>query len=71
VKDPHPENAGPPAKGANSFTERQAKRHIENSGYSNVTALTKDDSGVWHGSAMKGGKSYNVSLDFKGNVVTN
>ena len=71
VKDAHPENAGPPAAGANSFTEGQARGHIENSGYTNVTALSKDADGVWHGSAMKGGKTYNVSLDFKGNVVTN
>lgn len=71
VKDTHPENAGPPAAGANSFTEGQARHHIENSGYTNVTALTKDENGVWHGTAMKGGKTMNVSLDFKGNVVTN
>ncbi len=71
LKDTHPENAGPPAAGANSFTEGQARQHIENSGYTNVTALTKDQNGVWHGTAMKGGKTMNVSLDFKGNVVTN
>lgn len=71
VKDTHPENAGPPAAGANSFTEGQARQHIENSGYTSVTALTKDQNGVWHGTAMKGGKTMNVSLDFKGNVVNN
>ncbi len=71
VKDTHPENAGPLAAGANSFTEGQARHHMENSGYTNVTALSKDENGVWHGSAMKGGKTMNVSLDFKGNVVTN
>jgi hypothetical protein len=71
VKAPHPENAGPPAAGANSFTEGQAKKHIENSGYTNVTDLTKDAQGVWHGTAMKDGKTLNVALDFKGNVVTN
>jgi putative membrane protein len=71
VKETHQENAGPAAKGANSFTEGQARGHIENSGYTNVTALTKDENGVWHGTAMKGGKTVAVSLDFKGNVVTN
>jgi periplasmic protein CpxP/Spy len=71
VKAPHPENAGPPAAGANSFTEGQAKEHIEHSGYTNVTDLMKDDKGVWHGKATKGGATMNVALDFKGNVVTN
>lgn len=71
IKDPHPENAGPPAAGANSFSDGQAKGHIENSGYSNVTDLSKDANGLWHAKAMKGGKSVNVSLDFKGNVVAN
>lgn len=71
VKAPHPENAGGLKAGANSFTDGQAKGHIENSGYTNVTELTKDADGVWHAKAMKGGQTYNVSLDFKGNVVTN
>ena len=71
IKDPHPDNAGPAAAGANSFTEGQAREHIVNSGYSNVTGLTKDANGVWHGTAMKAGQTHNVSLDFKGNVVTN
>ena len=71
IKAPHPENAGPPAAGSNSFTEGQAKGHIENSGYANVSGLSKDANGVWHAKATKGGQSYSVSLDFKGNVVTN
>ena len=70
VKDAHPENAGPLAKGANSFTEGQARKHIEKEGYSNVSALTKDENGVWHGTAQKGGETKKVTLDFKGNVVT-
>ena len=70
IKTPHEENAGPPAAGANSFTEGQARGHIENSGYTNVTDLSKDSSGLWHAKAMKGGQSVAVSLDFKGNIVT-
>ena len=58
-----------PVAGANSFTEGQAKSRIESRGYSNVTGLKKDDSGVWRGKAMKDGKSVDVSLDFQGNVV--
>lgn len=71
VKDAHPQNAGPLAAGANSFTEGQAIKHIEHSGFTNVTGLAKDENGVWHGKAMKGGQAVNVALDFKGNVVTN
>ena len=63
-------NPGAPVAGANSFTEGQAKSRIESHGYSNVTDLKKDDSGVWRGKAMKDGKSVDVSLDFQGNVVT-
>ncbi len=70
VKDVHQENAGPAASGANSFTEAQARQHILNSGYTSVTGLTQDSSGVWHGTATKNGKAGPVSLDFKGNVVT-
>jgi hypothetical protein len=63
-------NPGAPVAGANSFTEGQAKSRIVSHGYSNVTDLKKDESGVWRGKAMKDGKSVDVSLDFQGNVVT-
>ena len=62
-------NPGAPVAGRNSFTEGQAKSRIESNGYSNVTSLMKDDSGVWRGKAQKDGKSVDVSLDFQGNVV--
>jgi hypothetical protein len=62
-------NPGAPVAGANSFTEGQAKSRIEERGYSNVSELKKDDSGVWRGKAMKDGKSVTVSLDFQGNVI--
>ena len=38
-------------------------------GFSNVSSLKKDDKGVWRGTAMRDGKSVDVSLDFEGNVV--
>ena len=53
----------------NSFTEGQAKSRIESKGFSNVSGLKKDDKGVWRGTAMRDGKSVDVSLDFEGNVV--
>jgi len=57
------------AKGANSFTEKQARTRIAHAGFTNVSALKKDADGLWQGTAMKGGKSVAVALDFKGNVV--
>ena len=61
-------NADQPAKGANSFTEDQAKDRIQSKGYNNVTGLAKDADGVWHGKAEKNGQTVNVWLDYKGNV---
>jgi hypothetical protein len=58
-----------PAAGANSFTEGQARSRIEAAGYTNVTGLTRDNSGVWRGRAMQGGAAVDVGLDFQGNVV--
>jgi putative membrane protein len=31
--------------------------------------LNKDDQGIWRGTAMKGGKSVNVTLDYQGNIA--
>ena len=58
------------AAGSNSFTEGQARGHIENAGYSNVTGLTKTPDGMWMGRAVKGGKTMDVSVDFKGAVTS-
>lgn len=62
-------NNGPqPVKGANSFTEDQAKSRIEAKGYSKVSTLTKDPDGIWRGTATKGAAVINVAVDFQGNV---
>jgi hypothetical protein len=58
------------ASASNSFTEGQARGHIENAGYSDVTGLTKTPDGLWTGKAKKGGKTVNVTVDFKGAVTT-
>jgi hypothetical protein len=75
IKTTEGNNPGAPATGANSFTEAQAKSHIEGKGYSNVSALKKDDKGIWRGTAIKGadknGLPVTVSLDYQGNVVAN
>ena len=68
VNTPGRNNSNTPVAGANSFTEGQAKSKIEEAGYTNVTTLKKDDSGVWRGKASKGGSMTDVSLDFQGNV---
>lgn len=57
------------ASASNSFTEGQAKGHIENAGYSDVTALAKSPDGLWTANAKKDGKSVDVTLDFKGAVT--
>ena len=54
--------------GSNSFTEGQARGHIEHAGYTDVGALTKTPDGLWTGTAKKDGKTVNVSVDFKGAV---
>ena len=62
-------NSAAPVKGANSFTESQAKSRIQKAGFSSVSGLKKDKNGVWRGKAAKGSKTVNVSVDFEGNVI--
>ena len=57
-----------PVAGRNSFTEDQAKERIGAAGFTAVSALKKDDDGVWRGTATKAGTSSDVSVDFQGNV---
>ena len=61
--------ADAPLKGANSFTESQARSRIEKNGFSGVTGLAKDSDGIWRGKAMKDGRSMDVALDYKGEIV--
>lgn len=60
--------ANAPQPGANSFTEAQARSRIEAAGFSDVSALHKDDQGIWRGRAMRNGKQVGVAMDFRGNV---
>lgn len=71
VKDSSAHSVAAPAKGHSSFTEGQAKGRLAKAGYTNVSDLKKTDDGVWQGTAMKGGKTVTVSLDYKGNVTAN
>ena len=69
VKSAKAHTATMAAKGRNSFTEAQAKGRIAKAGYTDVSALAKNENGVWQGTAMKGGAKVNVALDYKGNVT--
>lgn len=56
-------------KGANSFTEGEARRRLEQAGFHDVRDLKKNADGIWAGGATVDGKPANVGLDFKGNVA--
>lgn len=62
--------SGAPTAGANSFTESQAIARLEQSGFTSVSGLKKDDNGIWKGSAQRNGKTVSVSLDYKGEITT-
>jgi len=67
---PKQADAGAPLKGSNSFTEAQAKDRIIAQGMDGVSGLKKDGDGIWRGTAQQAGKSVQVAVDYKGNVVT-
>ncbi len=56
-------------KGANSFTEGEVKSRLDKAGFKDAKDLKKDADGIWHGTAMRDGKSTPVGVDFKGNVA--
>ena len=71
IYSPRKADAGAPLKGANSFTEGQAKdRAIAHGNLDKVSDLKKDDDGIWRGTGSQGGKAVQIAVDYKGNVVT-
>ena len=60
-----------PIKGANSFTEGQAKSRIEAAGFTDISGLMKDKDGIWHGKASKAGSMVTVNMDYHGNITVN
>ena len=68
VKSMNENNSSTPVAGANSFTKGEAAKQIEAKGYTHVTKLKKDKSGVWRGMAMKDGQKGPISVDYQGNV---
>jgi hypothetical protein len=67
---PRKAEEGAPLKGANSFTEGQAKDRAMAHGMESVSDLKKGDDGIWRGTATQGGKTVQIAVDYKGNVVT-
>ena len=50
-------------------TQADAKKQLEAQGYTAVRNLKQDNSKNWHAKATKDGKSVDVSLDARGNVM--
>lgn len=53
------------------MSEADARKLIESQGFNKVTDLYRDDSAVWRGMATRNGRSGEVAIDAKGNVVMN
>lgn len=68
IKSTDQNNASAPVAGANSFTKSQARSRLMSHGYTNISGLQKDSSGVWRGTATKNGQSGAVSVDYQGNI---
>ena len=62
-------DAGAPLEGANSFTEAQAKDRVMANGMAAPATMIKDSKGIWRGAATQDGKSVDVAVVYKGNVV--
>lgn len=71
IVTPGEQNPAAPVTGENSFTEDQAKARIGDAGYTGISDLALDDTGVWRAKAIKDGKPVVVSLDYQGNIVAN
>ena len=69
IATPDSKNPSAPVPGETSVTEAQAKERIQDKGYTDVSALTKGEDGIWSASAMKDGKAFEVKLDYQGNIT--
>lgn len=62
-----PEAVAPEAaRPGTPFTMEDARKHLMQQGYTNVSELVKDASGKWVGSATKDGKTVPVAVSAKG-----
>ncbi len=56
-------------RGANSFTEGQARSRFEDAGFSGVQNLIKDESGFWRARGVRNGTSVDLAMDFRGRIA--
>jgi hypothetical protein len=63
-------NASELESGANSFTEGQTRRRMEDAGFTNLQDLRKDDAGFWRARATHDGQSTEVAMDFRGRIAS-
>ncbi len=57
------------ARSGTPFTMEDARKHLMQQGYTNVSELVKDASGKWVGSAVKDSKTVPVAVDVKGGAT--
>jgi putative membrane protein len=57
-----------PSPRGNPITRAQALNRIYTRGYSDISDLWLDQSGIWRGHAIKDGRKVTVWLDHMGNV---
>jgi hypothetical protein len=50
---------------ANAAQQIEARQHLVRQGYVGISALEKDESGRWTGTALKDGKASIVSVDLR------
>ena len=58
------------APAGNPFTMEDARKHLMQQGYTNISELVKDAQGKWVGSATKEGKTVPVAVDVNSGVTT-
>ena len=68
IKPAGQNNSATPVKGANSFTEEQARKRMQDGGYDAISEMKKGDDGIWRGKGRKSRGQFEVSVDYQGNV---
>ena len=70
VADPATKTGATDAPAGNPFTMEDARKHLMQQGYTNISELVKDAQGKWVGSATKEGKTVPVAVDVNSGVTT-
>jgi hypothetical protein len=65
-----PSLANAPSQEPMTGAARTAQKRIEQDGYKNVQNLQRGSDGLWHGTAMRGNTSVQVTVDRTGRVST-